>query len=69
MRIFDVRFGGRGKEEVKGHREIGKVGPEHILLSLGNVLLESVMKYNPVLGHTHLQENSAVEYTMKNVRM
>ena len=55
--VLDVGFGGGGKEEVEGHREVGQVGPEGVVLCACYVLLQSIMEHHPVQPnaqlHTH----------------
>ena len=38
------------KQEVEGHREVGEVGKEEVVLHVVNVVLEGVMEHCPILG-------------------
>ena len=37
------------KQEVEGHREVGEVGEEEVVLHVVNVVLERVMEHCPIL--------------------
>ena len=38
------------KQEVEGHREVGEVGEEEIVLRVANVVLEGVVEHCPILS-------------------
>ena len=53
--VSDIWLRRRGKEKMEGNREEGLVSQEGIVLSVRDVLLESVVKTHPVQTNTHLQ--------------
>ena len=69
--VLDVGFGGGGKEEVEGHREVGQVGPEGVVLCACYVMLQSVMEHHPVQPnaqlHTHRKPQNTCTHMEREI--
>ena len=50
------------KQEVEGHREVGEVGEEEIVLCVANVVLEGVVEHCPILSQGDLWGASVYVY-------
>ena len=50
MWVSYLWLGRSRKQEVEGHREVGEVGKEEVVLHVVNVVLEGVMEHCPILG-------------------
>lgn len=67
VRVLEWSFGRVGKQKMEGNRQEGKVSHELVVLCVGNLLLELVMKYHPVLGRRHCVEVRVPQFDKKVV--